>query len=219
MESAVVASGGLCAENLGFGAGAVIAVAFAQMRPDEEWAWVGWVSELGDDAIDFEVRGVVVAFMKGVGVSVDDFEAFEGAVLLGERAGIGDDGDGSVAGGLEVGGDGVLFGCKAGAPGGAWGCGDEGWIHAGEDATKALSGGGGGCVCGFKKSAFFGDFGELWGGVAFVAGHGGVIPAEGVDGDQDDVGGVFWGRVDLCSRDGLDVGITGGCAAQFRVDW
>lgn len=52
----------------------------------------------------------------------------------------------------------------------------------------------------------------MGGGVAVVAGHGGVVPAEGVDGDEDDVGRVFWGGLDLVGGDGFDVGITGGGA-------
>lgn len=71
-----------------------------------------------------------------------------------------------------------------------------------------MPGGGGRGIGGFKEGAFFGDFGELGSGLAFVAGHGGVIPAEGVYGEQDDVGCVFGDGLDLGGCDGLDVWIT-----------
>lgn len=116
VKRAVVAVDELFAEVFGFGTDAVALVGFAQVCPDEEGAWVGGGGEFGDDAVDFVGGGVLMGFLEGVAVGVDDFEAFEGAVLLGECGGVGDDGDGSVAGGLEVGGDGFLFGGKAGAP-------------------------------------------------------------------------------------------------------
>lgn len=106
----------MVAEVFGSGADAVAVVAFAQVCPDEEWARVGGIGEFGDDAVDFVGGGVAVALLECVAVGVDDFEAFEGAVLFRKCAGVGDDGDGSVSGGLQVGGNGFLFGRKAGAP-------------------------------------------------------------------------------------------------------